>query len=295
MTLNQALKEARQHLSAAAVADAGLEAEVLLRHLLGCDRARLYLAAESELSAAKLGAYRRLVRRRAAREPTAYITGHREFYGLDFTVDRRVLIPRPETEHLVMETLAAAAAYPPQKGMLRIAEAGTGSGAVAVTLAVHLPDAEIHAGDISKEALRVARGNARRHGVSGRIRFHHGDLLTGIPGKLDIVVANLPYVSAAEMAALEPEISRFEPSLALSGGKDGLKQIRRLVRAALPRLQPGGSLLLEIGEGQGQAVISHLRRHAAGAVITLTPDLAGKARVVNCRLAAAEPVSGSIS
>jgi len=296
MTLNQALKEARDRLAAAAVADGDLEAEVLLRHLLGCDRARLYLEAESEISTAKLGAYRRLVRRRAAREPTAYITGHREFYGLDFAVDHRVLIPRPETEHLVMETLQAAAEYPPENGKnLRIAEAGTGSGAVAVTLAVHLRNAEIHAGDISGEALRVARRNARRHGVAGRIRFHRGDLLAGIPGKLDIIVANLPYVSAAEMAALEPEISRFEPLVALSGGKDGLKEIRRLVRTALPRLKPGGRLLLEIGEGQGRDVTRYLRRRDPGAMVTLTPDMAGRERIVSCRLPAAGHVSALIS
>jgi release factor glutamine methyltransferase len=279
MILAQALREARLLLSQNNVCDAGTEAEVILRHTLNCNRAELYLAMPDEISPRQRADYFRLIRRRAAHEPTAYITGHREFYGLEFSVDRRVLIPRPETEHLVEQALLAAKNYPASE-TTRIADAGTGSGAVAVTLAAHLPDAEIHATDISAEALGVARGNAERHGVAERIIFHHGDLLDGINGQLDIIVANLPYIDERGMGELPPEIALFEPVAALSGGSDGLRDIRRLCPAAFASLRPGGHLLLEIGENQAETLRKYLKELSPDAAVSVYRDLAGKDRVL---------------
>ncbi|HFD39187.1 MAG TPA: peptide chain release factor N(5)-glutamine methyltransferase, partial [Anaerolineae bacterium] len=166
------------------------DAELLLAHLLGTNRAAILAHPDRSLSPELDARFRNLVARRADREPLAYLLGHREFYGLDFLVDPRVLIPRPETEHLVEEALRLASRLPPS---LRIADVGTGSGAIAVALAVHLPQALVYALDASAEALAVAAANAQRHGVAGRIRCLAGDLLTPLPEAVDLIVANLPY------------------------------------------------------------------------------------------------------
>jgi release factor glutamine methyltransferase len=227
----------------------------------------------------------RLVRRRLSHEPSAYITGQREFYGLDFQVNRDVLIPRPETETLVETALELAAQQGP-KGVgseqaMRIGDIGTGSGAVAIALAVHLPSAHIFATDISPAALEVARDNAAHHGVEQRIEFLQGDLLEPLQTTVHLLVANLPYVRTDEWRELPPELRLHEPRLALDGGVDGLDLIRRLLAGASRALEPGGAVCLEFGTGQQNAILALAREAFASA--TIRPDLVGRPRVLVAR------------
>jgi release factor glutamine methyltransferase len=215
------------------------------------------------------------MKRRLSGEPVAYIVEHREFYGLDFYVDRRVLIPRPESELLVERALELAQKRP----VATIAEIGTGSGAIAISLALNLPSAKICATDISAPALEVARLNCRRHGVADRVCLLLGDMLEPIPGPCDLVVANLPYVT--ELTLSRSGLAHFEPPLALNGGRDGLEKIRQLCLEVGDKLHPGGSLLLEIGQGQSGAVNAFLRRLFPRAEMEIIPDLGGIDRVVS--------------
>ena len=272
MTRRQALNRAREMLAEADIEDAPLESELLLRHILKISQVELYQDPEREIEPAQAKKFWALVKRRLSGEPTAYITGHREFYGLDFYVDPHVLIPRPESELLVEKTLALAQTHPAAS----IAEIGTGSGAIAISLALNLPKAKIYATDISESALKVALSNCRRHGVADRVQLLQGDMLAPLPEAVDIIVANLPYVSQAELSRL----SDFEPQLALDGGADGLAQIEKLCRQVSNRLRRRGFLLLEIGQGQEKAVTALLRRLFPSAGIEIFPDLSGIARVV---------------
>lgn len=278
MSLRQALKEAKYILAANDIRDAALESELLLRHLLGISRVQLYLDLDDPLVREQGEAYRRLIERRTAGQPSAYITGRREFYGLEFTVDSRVLIPRPESELLVEEAIRLAGGL---DAAPIIADIGTGSGAIAICLAIKLPQAIIYASDISAAALEVAAANCRRHRVAGRIRLLSGDLLTPLPQPVDIIVANLPYVGRAEAAA-----NGFEPSLALDGGPGGTDEIERLCRQAAGKLRPGSVLLLEIGQGQDEDITGLVRGLLPGSVVAVTPDLAGIPRVVSAVLPA---------
>lgn len=275
MTRRQALGRTRETLRKHHIEDASLESEVLLRHVLEIDRTRLYLDLEVPLEAAQAEAFWRLIRRRASGEPTAYLTGHREFYGLDFYVGPGVLIPRPESELLVGKALSLAC----EKKIAAAADIGTGCGAIAVSLALHLAPTRIYATDVSPEALEVARRNARRHGVLGRIELRCGDLLEPLPGPADLIVANLPYVRKSDLAGEGP--LDYEPALALDGGESGLEEIGRLCRQAGGKLRPGGCLLLEIGRGQRDAVTGLLRELFPGGKIEVDRDLAGIARVVS--------------
>ncbi|MBI2860600.1 MAG: peptide chain release factor N(5)-glutamine methyltransferase [Chloroflexi bacterium] len=278
MTLGQSLARAWQCLAAGGVEDAAFEGELLLRHALGIERSQLYLEMGRDLTPAEFENYQGLVERRLAGEPSAYITGRREFYGLDFQVDRRVLIPRPETELLVEQAIELAR----RRGYSTIADIGAGSGAVAVSLAINLPGAVIYAIDISSPALEAARLNCLRHGVEGRVRLLEGDLLAPLPEAVDLIVANLPYVRRSDLPATGP--LSFEPVLALDGGPDGLDQVRRLTHQAADRLTPGGSLLLEIGQGQGEAVAALLRQVFPRGEVRIWPDLAGIDRVAGLML-----------
>ena len=277
MRTGEALTLAESRLRDNGIESPRFDADLLLTHVLGTNRALLLAHLDRPLSPEQQARFHKLVARRADREPLAYLLGHREFYGLDFLVDPRVLIPRPETEHLVEEALRLAARLPPS---LRLADVGTGSGAIAVALAVHLPQATVYALDASAEALAMAAANAQRHGVSGRVRCLAGDLLTPLPEAVHLIVANLPYVARDEWAALAPEIREHEPRQALDGGPDGLNLIRRLLATAPSHLWPGGAVLLEIGAGQGAAVIALARRHFPQAAVRLLPDYAGLDRVV---------------
>jgi len=228
------------------------------------------------LNSAELASYRQLIERRAQREPVAYIVGHKEFYGLAFFVDNRVLIPRPETELLVELSIEMAQA----RSLHLIADVGTGSGAIAVSLAVHLPQALVYATDASAKALEVAACNCRHHGVEGRVCLLQGHLLEPLSEPVDLIAANLPYISQAELAQLPPEISRYEPREALDGGSDGLDHIRCLLAQVGGYLRSQGAILLEIGAAQGPAVVALAKRHFPAAKVEVAKDYAGLDRVV---------------
>jgi release factor glutamine methyltransferase len=280
-----ALQSAKQRLRHGGIEDAGLEAEVLLRFILNTDRAHLYQHLNSPLADDAMNQLYRLVRRRLSHEPSAYITGHREFYGLDFQVNRDVLIPRPETETLVEAAIELAGQLGPRDAdgepAVQIADIGTGSGAVAIALAVNLPSAHIFATDISPAALEVARANAERHGVGERIEFLQGDLLEPLRTPVHLIVANLPYVRTEDWRELPAELRLHEPRLALDGGDDGLDLIRRLFNEAPRVLAPGGAICLEFGTGQQNAILAIAR--ASFASVTIRPDLAGRPRVLVAR------------
>jgi release factor glutamine methyltransferase len=275
MSRQQALNRARVTLAQGNIEDAPLEGELLLRHVLGISRTQLYLDLDLGLSPRHEEALRQLVERRLAGEPAAYITGHSEFYGLDFYVDPRVLIPRPESELLVEKTISLAQNHP----LVTIAEVGTGSGAIAISLALELPEARICATDISAPALEVARLNCQKYGVIDRVCLLQGDMLDPLPEPVDLVIANLPYVKKSQLSR-----TSFEPRLALDGGSDGMEKIRRLCRQISGKLRPGGCLLLEIGEGQGVAVTTLLNHLFPDAKVEVIPDPGGIGRVVSLSL-----------
>lgn len=275
------LREATARLSAVGIEEARLDAELLLAHSLGLTRSVLLAHPERPLSRADLEALSALLHRRTAREPLPYLTGQREFFGLNFAVDPRVLIPRPETELLVERALALASDRTSPSPLL-LADIGTGSGCIAVALAAHLPRATIYASDVSADALAVAQGNAARHGVASRIRFYQGDLLSALPEPVQIIVANLPYISEREWPTLPPEV-RWEPRVALDGGPDGLDLVRRLLAQAPSYLAADGALLLEIGTGQGKTAVHLARAAFPQAEMSLLHDGGGRARVVQIR------------
>jgi len=277
VTLEQTLNRARETLNSSNIEDATLESELLLRHTLKISRVQLYLNLDDELGP-KEETFWHLIERRLGGEPTAYITGHREFYGLDFYVDRSVLIPRPESEILVEKALELAQ----NRTIPAIAEVGTGCGAIAISLALNLPQTKIYAIDISASALKVALANCQKHGVADRVCLLQGDMLSPLPEPVDLIVANLPYVRESELSRVNTQ--NFEPSLALNGGQDGLDKIRRLCRQADNRLCPDGCLLLEIGQGQKSAVTTLLHSLFPSARIEVTPDLSGIDRVVSLML-----------
>ena len=248
-------------------------------YLLGLDRAGLYVSLDRKLTDEETAAFSTLIQRRITREPNAYITGHKEFYGLDFQVAPPVLIPRPETELLVEKAIEQATTIFTHSCL--IADVGTGCGAIAVALAVNVFHAKIFATDISGTALEMARVNCHRHGVRDRVTLLQGDLLHPLPEPMHLIIANLPYVKKSELVKLSPEISRFEPVLALSGGSDGLETIERLVSQAERNLLPGGAILLEIGHDQGQAACELAREYFPRSEISITTDLGGLDRVVS--------------
>jgi len=280
MQIREALAQAIETLRNQEVESPRLDAELLMAHVLQTNRAALLTWPERELTPKQLTSFRDQVARRAAREPLAYIVGHREFFGLDLAVDSRVLIPRPETELLVERAVEIARGLQKQP---KIADVGAGSGAIAVSVAVHLPGAVVYALDSSAEALTVVAANAHRHGVADRVCCLQGDLLNPLPEPVDVVVANLPYVTTEEWKALPPEIRVHEPRAALDGGPDGLAYIRRLFEAAYQYLQPGGTILAEIGANQGAAVTSLAGKTCPDAQVTLCQDLAGLDRMIAVR------------
>jgi release factor glutamine methyltransferase len=260
------------------------DAELLLCHVLGRNKAWLISNPDADLERGQAEAYQSLLARRLAGEPIQYILGETEFYGLPFRVTRDVLIPRPETEYLVEKALELARHIDqPRLDNPRIVDIGTGSGAIAVALAHHLPEAEVTAIDISPAPLAIARQNARRNDVDRRIRFVEGDLFTPVADeRFDIVVSNPPYVPTVDRASLSVEVRDFEPSMALFAGEDGLDVYRRLIPAAYTALVPSGFLLLEIGFGQAEAM-ERLLIAAGFQGVEFTPDLQGIARVARAQ------------
>ena len=258
---------------------ARLDAETLLLHLIGKNRAWLLTHLDEEFGGCKSIGYAQQIEQRAAGEPIQYITGECEFFGLSFFVNPDVLIPRPETEHLVEKLIELAPLFPEP----RVVDVGTGSGAIAIAVAHEWPRAKLTATDISSRALDVARANAKRIGFESRIRFAEGDLLAPVAGEqFDFVISNPPYVASGEREALAVEVREHEPEVALFAGSHGLDIYRRLTPAAYGVLAPGGYVLFEIGYGQAEA-ISGLLRAARFEDIEFTRDLQGIERVISAR------------
>lgn len=283
MTIRDAYLQGREHLQAVPVTEPAIEAEVLLRFVLGWDRARLYTHWDGPMPEAELTRYRALLAERAGGRPVHYIVGEREFMGLSFAIDERVLIPRPETEVLVEHVVRWAA----DEHAATIADIGTGCGAIAITLASMLAGITVHATDISTGALEVARGNAQRHGVADRIHFHAGDLLAALPatlrGELHVIASNPPYVPEDQAVLLAREIREFEPPVAIFVPGDGSVLHRRLIDSAPEWLRPGGLLAVEVGAGQAEPVGEIVRADGRYTDVRLLPDAIGIERVVAAR------------
>ena len=301
-----ALVAATRRLKGAGVDTPKLDSEVLLAYVLGCTRTQLYTHPERLLSQSERERFEQMVERRFLREPVAYLVGEKAFYGLDLIVDPRVLIPRPETELLVdlVLDLVAQADRIHEKARggngngngnrngngngpdnasvapILVADIGTGSGAVGLAIAANSASTQIYAVDILPAALDVARANAARYHLSDRVRFLQGDLLAPLPEPMDVIVANLPYVALDEWPSLAPDIVQFEPSVALTGGADGLAVIRRLLEQAPAMLRPHGVVLLEIGASQGTAVAALAGQNFPGAFVEVVSDYGYHDRIV---------------
>jgi release factor glutamine methyltransferase len=255
-----------------------LDAELLLASALGIDRVRLVIESARRLNDSELALYRSLIQRRRAGEPVAYILGHREFYGISFAIDRRALVPRPDTETLVevaLERTRARSMYG------RALDLCTGSGCVAVALARSRPTWRFTASDISAEAVELAWENTRRSGAAFSLRVVTGDLYAPFSGeRFELVTANPPYIPSAELAALAPDVRDFEPSLALDGGADGLDVVRAVVAGASAHLEPGGLLAVEVGHDQA-ARVRELFDQAGFSDVAVRRDYGGRERVVS--------------
>ena len=278
-SVGEALRRGAGSLRMAGIEDAEIEAEVLLRHALGLSRAQLFVQMAHPLSAADEERYRRLVRRRAAHVPTAYITGVRDFYGLEFLVGPGVLIPRPETEHVVEESLRIGRELLRERDRVTLVDVGTGSGAIALAVAKHLLALRVLATDCSPAALAVADLNAKRLRLAGRVTFLPGDLLDPMREPVDIIAANLPYIPSDVIPTLAPEVRAHEPRQALDGGPDGLQVIARLLAQAPVHLRAGGAIILEIGHDQAERLRCLARELLPAAAVSFVRDLAGIERV----------------
>lgn len=279
MKLREALKQGVHDLRAANVPSPVLAAELLLMHVLDTSRAWLYAHAADPLDPSLAERYGELIRQRASGKPTQHLTGHQEFWGLNLEVTPDVLIPRPETEHVVEVALARLGQHR-SRMPLRLADVGTGSGCLAIALARELPQALVYATDISRAALDVARRNAARHGLAGRISFLESPLLASIPSRsLDVVVSNPPYIATRDAASLPREVREHEPHVALFAGEEGMAVYPPLIAEAADRLLPGGLLVLELGYDMSERVEA-LLDSADWREVRITKDLAGIPRVL---------------
>jgi release factor glutamine methyltransferase len=264
--------------------EAAEDAKVLLCSILGLSISQLFAQSDRTLSDQETHRMDDLLDKRINRVPVAYLINSRQFYGMDFYVDERVLIPRPETEVLVEEAIKFGQEWRKNnQGEMNIADVGTGSGAIAVALAANIPGSTVYATDISEDALAVAAINIRKHDFEGRIKLSKGYLLQQIIEKLHIIVANLPYIASATVAKLAPEIAIHEPLVALDGGIHGTGLFRDLIEQARQKLEPGGALLMEIGQGQDEEVVLMGRRVFPGTRVSLIRDLQGIKRVIVMR------------
>ena len=291
MTLHQALADARARLVAAGISQAGasIDVDLYARTILGWDRATLLAEQQGGVPLGLEPMLSAWVARRARREPSAYIVGVREFWGLDFTVTPAVLIPRPETELVVEEAVAllrsreakasshSSTRGDPSSGLVRVADIGTGSGCVAVAVALEMPGCRVIASDVSKDALVVARGNAARHGVADRVEFVVTSYLDGVEGRFEVMTANVPYVKDGDKPALSRDV-RHEPEVALFGGADGLRDIAGVLDTATDKLTPGGWLVIEFGYGQEQSVETLIDQRPALRLDRVRADLQGISR-----------------
>jgi len=276
-SVSASLAWAREALTRAGIANPAVNAERMLEDLLGLSRAELYLNRLQELSESQQDQLQKWVKERSSGKPLQYLLGHANFYGVDLEVSEGVFIPRLETETLVETVLHEMAKS--KKENVRLLDLGTGSGAIAVALAVSWPQAEVVATEVSEVALRTARKNAERNGVAGRIRFEACDLFPSEEGAFDAVVSNPPYIPPGDIPNLATEVRGFEPWEALDGGPDGLGLIRRIIPGAKGHLVPGGLLALEVGAGQAERVVS-LMRDEGFEGLAVERDLCGVERVV---------------
>jgi release factor glutamine methyltransferase len=281
-TISQVITEGASRLHASGIDQERRTAGLLLCHVMGIDRTRLLTRSEEQIDEAQYLAYLALVVRRAAGEPAQYLTGHQEFYGLDFIVTPDVLIPRPETEFLI-ERVMNLVEDSKQDSPL-IVDVGTGSGCIAVTVAKQLPRARLIATDASRAALDIARTNAERHGVRDRIEFLEGDLFAplakrGLEGAVDVLASNPPYVNEESSELLQREVRDWEPHEALFGGVDGLDFYRRLIAESPHYLKPGGYIVLEIAFSQLDS-ISEMVKGSALDLVDITSDLQGIPRTL---------------
>jgi release factor glutamine methyltransferase len=284
MTIHDLVQGARDRFMNAGISAslAALDAEVLARQVLGWDRARFLADRNEKATSMFLLRYEPLVARRERREPVSYILGMREFWGLEFEVGRDVLIPRPETELIVEETVAAVG----RDSSPRIVDVGTGSGCIAIALAREIPGATILATDVSPQALDVARRNAWRHQVTDRVTFVETSFLDGIEGVADVIVSNPPYVPAVSEMGLTPEVRDYEPSVAVFAGEDGLEGVRSVLAGAPSKLAPGGWLIMEFGCGQDDGVAALVQATPGLQLVRIRHDLQDIPRTAICRRAA---------
>jgi release factor glutamine methyltransferase len=286
-TIRQALEQGTLTLTQTGQVKARLDSQVLLSHILQVERSVLFAYPEGALSLEQEQQFLSLIERRSRGEPVAYLTGHKEFFGLDFLVDQRVLIPRPETELLVEAALKTCRQMLAAKRTPIVADIGTGSGVIPVTLAVLEPRLPyLYASDISADALDVAYLNSLRQHVEHRVRLLHGDLLVPLPEPIDILTANLPYVGTDEMDDLAPDVRAYEPHLALFSGPNGLDLLRRFFMELheLGKLAEGAVLLLELGYRQREPLTFMLHEIWPQAQVTFTKDYAGWDRVLQVTL-----------
>ena len=276
-TLREFLRDSRRRLAEAGTLEPRLESEVVLTDVLGIPRHRLYAYQDDTIPDEAAETLEKAVQRRLRREPLAYILGHREFYGVDLTVGPGVMVPRPETEMLIERAMLVCMERMERAGLV-VADVGTGSGGIAVNLAMHLPGVRLYATDISADALEVARVNVDKFGLGQRITLLKGDLLEPLPGRVDVIVANLPYIPSARLKGLQPELA-WEPRTALDGGADGMVMLRRLMGQAAGKLALDGVMLLEIDPGQGESLRRMTTRLFPGAATSVDKDLAGLDRI----------------
>ena len=278
-TVGRAVNAATQRLEEAGVSTARLDAQVILAHVLGVGRSWLFAHYEYALDPEQADQYTELIARRVRREPVAYLIGRKEFYGLELCVDQRVLIPRPETEMLVDAVLEIANGRDQEP--LAVADVGTGSGAIALAVAANAENARIYALDVSADALAVARVNVAKHDHRWQVTLLQSNLLESLPECVDVIVANLPYVTSADYRTLDPDVRGYEPQIALEAGAQGLDVITQLLRQVPAHLNPGGTVILEIGYDQGQAalnLVAQILPHARD--VDLHQDYQGHDRMV---------------
>jgi release factor glutamine methyltransferase len=278
LVLRTVIQDTHQKLEAAGIPDARLEAEVLVMNVMRMPRQSIFAEQETEVSGQQQSALDALLERRYLREPLAYILGQREFYGINVILTPAVLIPRPETEGLVEHALLMALMGMESQD-LTIADVGTGSGAIAINLAIHLPAAKIFAVDVADAVLDVAAYNVRVHDVGERVNLGIGDLLDAVPEPVDLIVANLPYIPTDRIPTLQPEVQQ-EPALALDGGPDGLDLIRRLLTQAEEKLKETGIILLEMDPDQIPVVQELALNHFPEGSTSVEQDLAGMDRIL---------------
>ena len=285
MTVLEVIQRSSEFLARKGVDSPRLQVELMLAELLQLPRLKLYLDFERVLTDPQLTALRAMVKRRADREPLQHILGSACFCGLNFAVSPAVLIPRPETELLAERAWHHLQRLAERRELRRsVLDVGTGSGCLAITLAVKCPDVTVHAVDISEAALDVAVSNAKRHGVLDRVHFQQSDLFAAVPKELrfDLIVTNPPYIATSELDTLQPEVRNYDPGLALDGGVDGLAFYRRLASEAPARLNSQGTLMAEFGDNQAEPVAEIFRSHG-WTIDELARDLAGNLRIIIAR------------